>query len=259
MDEIAAGRLVTSGEPEIVSDRGACVIWNGRNLSGIWLTSKAFALALERAGTYGVVSIAISHCHHIGCLAAYLPRVTERGCVALIYSSGPGVASVAPFGGTKGVFSPSPIAAGIPTSSGPVLIDTSASITTNNLLRQLSPGQRLPHPWLMDHAGTLTDDPAVMQQGGTILLAGGLDHGQKGYGWALLAEALSQGLSGFGRADAANGMLNAVFIQAIDPDAFSGKAAFERQTTFLADACRASTPRPGFPPVRIPGDSAFRR
>ena len=89
MDEIAAGRLVTSGEPEIVSDRGACVIWNGRNLSGIWLTSKAFALALERAGTYGVVSIAISHCHHIGCLAAYLPRVTERGCVALIYSSGP--------------------------------------------------------------------------------------------------------------------------------------------------------------------------
>ena len=36
---------------------------------------------------------------------------------------------------------------------------------------------------------------------GALLLAGGLDHGHKGYGLALMVEALTQGLSAYGRAD----------------------------------------------------------
>ena len=36
----------------------------------------------------------------------------------------------------------------------------------------------------------------MLQDGGTLLPTGGLDHGQKGYGMALHAEALTQGLAG---------------------------------------------------------------
>src|SRR3712207_9581427 len=63
-----------------------------------------------------------------------------------------------------------------------------------------------------------TDDSCMLDRGGTILPACGLDHGQKGYGMALFIEALTQGLVGFGRADKPKGTSAAITIQVIDPE-----------------------------------------
>ena len=99
LQEIGSGSMAVTGEPEIISDRGACVCWNGRRLPGVWLTAKAVDLALERVGTYGTVTIAIGNSHHLGCLAAYLPRATARGYLVIVSSSDPSQKNVAPFGG----------------------------------------------------------------------------------------------------------------------------------------------------------------
>ena len=72
-------------------------------------------LAFDRAALYGTCSVAIRRSHHIACLAAYLARATDRGLMMTLYSSGPTGASVAPFGGLRAVFSPNPLAVGIPT------------------------------------------------------------------------------------------------------------------------------------------------
>jgi LDH2 family malate/lactate/ureidoglycolate dehydrogenase len=42
-------------------------------------------------------------------------------------------------------------------------------------------------------------------------------------------------------------------VQAIDPAAFGGTAAFERQADWLVNACRTNPPRPGVESVRLPG------
>ena len=55
-------------------------------------------------------------------------------------------------------------------------------------------GRSYEHDWLLDRDGVPSRDPRVVEDGGTLLAAGGLDHGQKGYGMALHAEALTQGL-----------------------------------------------------------------
>lgn len=111
----------------------------------------------------------------------------------------------------------------------------------------------------MDAAGQPTDDPTVLSAGGSILPAGGLDHGQKGYAWALLVEALTQGLAGFGRADEPKGWGGCVFVEVVDPAAFGGREAFTRQTEWLVRACRRSSPRAGIDRVRVPGENAFAR
>jgi L-lactate dehydrogenase len=49
-----------------------------------------------------------------------------------------------------------------------------------------------------------------------------------------------------------------VFVQVLDPEAFGGRDTFVRQTSWLADACRAATPRPGGPGVRLPGERGLR-
>lgn len=260
LQSIADGIMTTSGTYETLRDRGGAICWNGNRLPGAWLTSEAMKLGIARAEQYGTAVIAIGNSHHIGALAAYLPLATERGMMASITSSSPSGSLVAPFGGIKGVYTPNPVAHGIPTPDGPILIDISASITTNNMSQRLiREGRQYDSDWLMDAAGNPSRDPKILQAGGTLLPTGGLDHGQKGYGMALFAEALTQGLAGYGRADAPRGMNASVTVQVWDPEAFGGREAFLRQTGWLADACHASPPRPGIEKVRLPGEAAMAR
>ena len=260
--ELAAGRMTAIGGPEVVADRGGAVTWDGRRLPGVWLAANAVDLATDRAGEYGTATVVIRRSHHIGCLAAFLQRATDRGRMVLVASSDPAGASIAPFGGRQAVYTPDPLAVGIPTDGDPILIDISASITTNGLANRLhKEGGRFPGPWALDAAGRPTDDPAVLfaDPPGTLLPTGGTDHGHKGYGLALMIEALTQALGGFGRADPVEGWGASVFVQAIDPAAFGGAAAFVRQTGWLAAACRASPPAPGVEAVRLPGQRGLER
>jgi len=261
LEAARTGVMTITGDKTVVNQRGGCLTWNGNRLPGAWLIHQAIDAALALIEQHGVVTVAIANSHHTGALATYLPRLTERGLLVQLVNSGPGAAAVAPFGGTRALFTPNPIAAGIPTPGEPILLDVSSSITTGNSARQLAArGERFPAMWAMDAQGNPTDDPAVViRGGGTLLPVGGFDHGHKGYGMALLAEALTQGLPGHGRADAPVGTTIGIFLQVIDPAAFGGHDAFIRQTGWLVDACHANPPLPGGPRVRLPGEHALVR
>ena len=261
LEAARSGAMANTGEMEVVNDRGGCVTWNGRRLPGAWLISRAIDTALARIAQHGVVTVAIAGSHHTGALAVYLPRLTERGLMVQLVCSSPAARGVAPFGGSEPLFTPNPIAAGIPTQGDPVLLDISSSITTLNSARQLvARGERFPAPWAMDANGQPSDDPnVVVSGGGTLLPVGGLDHGHKGYGMAILAEALTQAVPGYGRADDPKGTTIGIFLQVIDPQAFGGLDAFTRQSQWLVDACHANPPLPGGPRVRLPGEHALVR
>ena len=257
LEELESGSMNREGDPEVIADLPAAVTWDGRRLPGPWLVLKAMALAQERARRCGTGTVVIRRSHHIACLAAYLKRATDDGFLMLLTCSDANSASVAPFGGLDPVFTPNPIAAGIPTPGAPVLIDISTSATTNGLTARVNrEGGRLPAPWVLDGHGNPSDDPAVLfaQPKGTILPLGGLDSGHKGYGLTLLVEALTQGLAGHGRADPRLGWGATVFLQMIDPRAFAGLDAFTRQTGVVTEQCRASRPARPQQPVRLPGE-----
>jgi LDH2 family malate/lactate/ureidoglycolate dehydrogenase len=255
--DLESGSMTPRGEPEVVADRGATVTWDGRRLPGVGLAARAAALAVKRAPTYGVVTVVIRNSHHIGCLAAFLQHATDRGLMMTLASSDPAVASVAPFGGRKAVYTPDPLAVGIPTDGDPILIDISASITTNGMAGRLRrEGKRFPGPWALDATGAATVDPTALftDPPGTLLPLGGTEYGHKGFGLGLMVEALTQGLGGFGRAERPTQWGGSVFIQVIDPEAFGGLDAFRRETSWLATACRDTPPVPGVDAVRLPGE-----
>ena len=262
LQKLSDGDMTPSGEPEIVSHRGAVQVWDGRYLCGVWLTERALTAASEAAAQYGMGAVTIRRSSHIACLAAYLQRITDKGQVAMITCCDPSGKSVAPFGGLDAVFTPDPVAWGIPTEGDPILIDVSASITTNGMTnRSAARGDKLKGQWLQDAGGCLTDDPAVMSASpkGTLLPTGGQDHGHKGYAQALVTETLSQGFSGFGRIDGPTQWGAAVFVQVFEPEFFAGTASFLRQATHIAESCRAARPAPGVDAVRLPGERALQR
>ncbi len=260
--ELRSGKMGTGGVYDTISDRPGAVVWDGAYSSGVFLTARAIDEGLRRIDDTPVVTFAIRRAHHIGCLAAYMPRVIERGKIAIIAASDPNAAIVAPFGGRTAVYSPNPVAIGVPAGpSGPIIVDISTSVTAAGVVnahrRQNTP---LPGRWLLDGEGNATDDPAALSGDppGTILPLGGIDAGYKGYALGLMVEALTSGLAGFGRRNGPTNWGTSVFVQLFDPEAFGGLENLEAEMAWTTAACRAAEPREGYERVRVPGDRALQ-
>ncbi|HKW80376.1 MAG TPA: Ldh family oxidoreductase [Casimicrobiaceae bacterium] len=260
--EIDAGRMAKSGEAKLVRRRAAAETWDGDRLPGPWLTRRGVERACAMARDCGTGSVVIRRSHHIACLAAYLQRATEQGLALIIECSDPTVAAVAPHGGRTPLITPNPLAAGLPTSGDPILIDVSMSITSMGYVRQqMEAGNALPGTWLIDHLGRETSDPAALftEPKGALLPLGGIDAGHKGFGLGILVEAMTGALAGHGRADQPEGWGASVFIQALDPEAFGGLEAFRREIDHLVAVARASAPRTDGQCVRLPGERGLSR
>ncbi len=260
--KIDQGVMKPAGEIEVVSDRPAALLWDGGGLPGPWLTVRAVEEAGRRAGELGTATVVIRHSGHIACLASYLEAPARAGLVVEILSSDPSVASVAPYGGIRPLFTPNPLAFAFPTSGDPVMIDISSSITTNGMsMRLQSRGKMFEHAWLLDNSGQPTRDPSVLETDppGSIQLLGGMDYGHKGYGLALMVEAMTGGLAGYGRAEQPTEWGATVIVRVSDPAAFGGADNFVRQLDWLADAARADPAIDPANPVRLPGERGLAR
>ena len=254
--------MLAAGEPVVENQRTVAQLWHGQRLSGLWLTQRAVATATAMAKAHGTGTITIKHAHHIACLAAYLEAPARDGFMVIVQSSDPCTASVAPHGGITPIMTPNPIAIGIPTGGDPIMIDISSSITANGpSMRLMKEGKRAPGLWFVDSDGHGSDDPSVayVEPKGALLPLGGLDAGYKGFGLGLMIEAMTGGLAGFGRADPPQGWGASVFVQVLDPEAFGGRAALERQTDHLREISHASKPRRGVGRVRLPGERGLAR
>jgi len=119
---------------------------------------------------------------------------------------------------------PNPLAAAWPTAGDPVMLDVSMSITTNALTNRLrAEKKKFPGTWALDAAGEPTTIPPCSPRTHPARCCRrALDHGHKGYAFALLVEALTGGLAGHGRADAKEGWGASVFIQVLAPALFGG-------------------------------------
>ena len=262
LDSLAAGDMLPEGAPEVVGRTAVAQTWDGRKLPGPWLVREAIAQASAAAAEHGMGAVSIGRSHHIGCLAAYGPAVAKAGKMLIVTCSDPAVASVAPWGGTRRVYTPNPLAAAWPTPGGPAIVDVSMSITTNGMTaRRRAEGRRFDHPWLLDGAGNPTDDPEAFwaDPPGSLLPLGGVEAGHKGFALGLLVEALTSALSGHGRADAPKGWGASVLVMVLDPARFGGAEAFAREAGWMAEAVRGNPPRPGHEAPRLPGDRAMAR
>jgi len=259
---LKSGQMNGSGEIDILTQRAAVATWDGRRLPGPWLVRRGLDWAQQVAREFGTATLAIKNSSHIAALAAYLEQPARDGFMVQLMCSDPSVASVAPFGGTEPLVTPNPMSYGIPATDGPVMIDISASITTNGMTSRLhNSGRQGEHRWWLDANGQPTTDPTVLEDDppGTLMPLGGIEAGHKGYSLALFVESMTAGLTGHGRADNVEGWGATVYLQLTDCEAFAGLSEFERQTQWLIDRSVANKPINENVPVRVPGQRALAR
>jgi len=202
VDELKKGSMRASGQVEVLRERASVALWDGHRMAGPWLVQEAMRWGLHAAKQHGAAHVVVRRSHHIAALAAYLEAPARAGFLVHLCCSDPNTTSVAPFGGTRAVITPNPMAWAWPCDPDPVIIDVSASITTNGMSARLSSADtselqpywpcdpdpviidvsasittngmsaRLssadtselqPYAWWLDAAGNPTKDPGVLQ------------------------------------------------------------------------------------------------
>ena len=194
LGSLEKGGMLADGDIQILQQRSAVASWDGQYLSGPWLVRRALDWAQPAAREHGSATVVIRRSHHIAALAAYLEQPAREGFLVQLLCSDPSVVSVAPYGGCEPVVTPNPMAWGIPASKDPVMIDISASITTNGMTGRLHGSrQKGEHAWWIDADGQATNDPSVLftDPPGSLLPLGGLEAGHKGFSLALFVEAMT--------------------------------------------------------------------
>jgi len=235
---------------------------DGHYILGPYLVQKALERSATAARKSGIGIVSIKRSHHIACLAAYLQTFVEQGLMPIIMTSDPAVKSVAPFGGKSPVYTPNPIAMGIPSRVQPIMMDVSMSTVTNgSVAKAHAESTMLAHPVILTNTGLASADPAdfFSDPKGSILPLGGIEFGHKGFAMGLMVEALTSALGGFGRKDEPSGWGASVTVIVIDPELFAGKSAFLDETDYLVKSCLNSSPIDSQNPVRMPGQAGLGR
>jgi L-2-hydroxycarboxylate dehydrogenase (NAD+) len=203
----------------------------------------------------GLAVAAIRRTSHLGMLAPYVERLTERGFIGVALTTSE--ALVHPSGGVAAMIGTNPIAVGVPSAEGgPFVLDmTTASISAGEILVRARDGRQLPPGCAIDANGwpTVSAHDAV---GGAISPFGG----EKGYGLGLAIELLvgvltqtALGRNVLGTLDAEHPATKGDLLLAFDPRALTGSEAGEYAAAYLAEL-RSLPAAPGSAGVFIPGD-----
>jgi LDH2 family malate/lactate/ureidoglycolate dehydrogenase len=171
------------------------------------------------------------------------------------------IALVAPPGGRTAVFGTNPLAYGLPAGRHePLVLDVATSMAAMQKVRLAAQqGVQMPEGVILDHAGSPTTDPNVFLEGGLMAPLGHPHSPHKGFGLALLVDALAGVLSGAGFAQgvAEDGPGN--FFWALDVEAFMPREEFLARMDAQIDQIKHGERLPGIEELFVPGERGRRR
>jgi uncharacterized oxidoreductase len=260
---IAAGQIVPGARLSVLSETIATTVLDGGYGFGQVMASKAMDLAIDRAQRAGVGVVTLCNCGHTGRLGSYTEQAARRGmaCMMMVNSGGHGQ-WVAPFGATAGRLATNPLSIAVPTNSGdPLVLDMATSASPEGKVRaMLAAGLAIPEGWVINYEGKPTSNPADLYgpPRGALLPFGG----HKGFGLAMLVEALAGGLSGAGCCQDADaplaGKTDGVFMLALRIEAFVPLAKFEQAITQLVRHVKSAPASVPGGEVLVPGETEAR-
>jgi LDH2 family malate/lactate/ureidoglycolate dehydrogenase len=235
----------------VVRESGPAALLDGGNNSGMIAAYHAAAVSIERAEAHGLALVCMGNTWMTGRSAYYCEMIARAGMVAIHTVAAP--PAVAPFGGTRPVLGTNPIAFGFPTEGDPLVIDmgTSAFMGTDLQFRARL-GTKLPEGVALGPDGMPTTDAAAARQG-ALLPFGGPEGGYKGFGLALVMDALGALTVAMRPAESESGY---VFI-AFKPDLFLSADAYRHEVSQRIAAIKAAPRQDGVAEIRIPGERSY--
>ncbi|MGH7061395.1 MAG: Ldh family oxidoreductase [Stellaceae bacterium] len=232
----------------VIRETQVSAMLDGGNNVGMLVMYHAARATIGKAAAHGVAVVGATNSWMSGRSAYYCEMIAQAGLVGIHTASS--ARHVAPFGGAGPALGTNPIAFGLPSARGPIVLDmgTSAFMGTELALRERL-GQLLPEGVAVDRDGRPTRDPKSAREGALLPFGG-----YKGFGLAFMVQALGILAGSAMDPDKDDGYLFVV----IKPDLLVPLDELKRDVGALIDRVKAVPRQPGVDEIRIPGERGFR-
>jgi ureidoglycolate dehydrogenase (NAD+) len=261
---LKAGGLRATGQPRIATEGPAWAIVDGDSALGMVSSVLAMQTAIAKARTCGVAYVGVRNSCHFGAAGYYAWLAAREGLIGLSMAND--IPSVAAPGSRGGITGSNPISYAVPAGRHPPLVldMSTATVAGGKVYAARTRGERIPDTWLIGADGRPTTDPSGYPDVGALQPAAG----HKGYGIALLIEALSGILSGAAFTwrvgtwmwdDGTKPTNHGAAFLAIDTNAIMPAAEFARRMEALVDEIHAAPRAEGVERLYVPGEMEWER
>lgn len=258
-----AGGLDVNAVPEIVTEGPAWAIIDGKAAMGMVSSVKAMKLAIEKAKATGVGYVGVKNSCHFGAAGYYANLAAKEGMIGLAMSNADPTMTVPNSCGVS--IGNNPFSYAAPLSNGQsVFLDIAlSSVAALKVVLAKATGAPVPDTWLVDKEGNPTTDASGFPYESHLQPMAA----HKGYGLAVMVEALTSVITGFGLLSevkswnldpATKNNASHAFI-AIDAAAMSSKEEFEGMMDRLAAELHNAPVAKGKDKVYVPGEMEWEK
>jgi LDH2 family malate/lactate/ureidoglycolate dehydrogenase len=261
---------------DIIRESPTTAVLDGNHGLGMVIGKYAMQMAIDKARTYGMGSVAVRNSTHFGIAGYYPLMATMQGMVGFTVTNAR--PSVCPTFGTQPILGTNPIAFGAPSDEPfPFLYDAATPIVQRGLIEKFAREEKqASEGWLVDpENGYLTDPGEILQRlvtgDAAFLPLGGAGEalgGHKGYGLATMVEILSasfqtgtylMGLTGIADDGTPEYFRVGHFFMAVDVEGFVDLDTFKKTTGAIMRELRATRKAPGHTRIFTAGEKEYEK
>jgi LDH2 family malate/lactate/ureidoglycolate dehydrogenase len=255
------GQMNPAPEVKVERETGTSVLLDGDRGCGVVGSREAMRRAVGKAKEHGIACAGLRNSGHFIAAAPYVEQAAREGVIG--YACANVTPLMAPPGGKTRTFGTNPLAYAFPAGRhDPVVFDMATSATAGFKVRLAAlQGKSMEPGLILDKAGEPTTDPKEYLNGGLILPVGGEHAAHKGFGLALVVDALAGVLTGaqFGRSAGISDGKEGQFFLAIDPEVFQPREQFLQRMDEQIDQVKAGERLSGVDEILVPGERGQRR
>lgn len=265
---IASGSVNVDAKIETIRETPVSALIDGHFAMGQLCGVRAMETAIQKAKKTGVGIVCVRNSSHYG-IAGYYPLIAAKEglCAFSMTNTGP---IMVPTFGREMMLGTNPIAFCMPADPIPFWFDASTTVVTLGKVEVHAKREKpMPEGWTIDSEGRIATDAGKINRailagdmGGILPLGGaGETHsGHKGYGLAIMVEALTgvlaQGLL-CPEMQGAHGDHTSHFFLAFDPAMFGDPVDIRVRMSRYLTMLRESEKLPGESRIYTPGEKAF--
>jgi L-2-hydroxycarboxylate dehydrogenase (NAD+) len=241
----------TDKRPIEITRRMPCATHiKGNGNVGMVVVKQAAEEACDLANLHGIGLVGTSHTStSTGAIGYYAESIAKQELIGIVMAGSPKAVAIS--GGIDPVFGTNPIAIGVPSKKGPVVLDmTTASMAYFGLIQAERRNESIPDGVAFDRDGNATTDPTEALKGAIKAFGG-----HKGSGLALMVEILTGPLLGttiYG--DENEGKNNGNLIIAINPCALGEPEEFQNRVDTLIERIKTGRLASGSRQISLPGE-----
>jgi len=245
--QVEDGNLIPNQTPKVVSAAGAVTVVDAKRGFGHRMALLALDEAINSCRTNKVAVLGLRNSGHVSRTGHYSEYCAKHGLISLHFVNVWGHAPlVAAHGSSEPSFSTNPISIGIPVNGDarPMLDLATSTVAFGKVRVAHNKGEKIPLGWVIDDAGTPTDDPSPIWLNRTGALTPFGQH--KGSGLAIFVELLAGAVAGTETVATGNyipnGVFNNMFSILIDPQAFDSQNEIEERVMEFYQSIKNSRP-----------------